>query len=95
MSSLCRAQLHLPHQVFGHLLFDLNLVFQSRLAESAVDEDLEGFPEAEVVFVETYGFLGLFLSLDLHGGWQVKSKEWLFFSFYRPRKIRTTVSYAR
>ena len=68
MYSLGGAQLHLSHQVFGHLLFDLNLVFQSRLTESPVDEELKRFPEAEVVFVETDGFLGLFLSLDLHGG---------------------------
>lgn len=67
--SLSSAELHLSHQVFGHLLFDLNLVFQSRLTKSPINEDLKGFPEAKVVFVETYGFLGLFLSLDLHGGW--------------------------
>lgn len=63
------AQLNLPHQVLRQLLFDLNLVLQSRLTKSPVDENLKRFPKAKVVFVEAYVFLGLFLSLDLHGGW--------------------------
>lgn len=66
---LCGAQLNLPHQVFWHLLFDLNFVFQRRLTKSPINEDLKRFPKAEVVFVETYSFLGLFLSLDFHGDW--------------------------
>lgn len=77
--SLCRAQLNLPHQVFGHLLFNLDLVLQSRLTKRPINEDLKGFPEAEVVFVETYGFLGLFLSLDLHVGCSV---WWVFIFFF-------------
>lgn len=38
------------------------------MTESSIDEDLEGFPEAEVVFVETDRLLGLFLPFNLHGG---------------------------
>lgn len=79
MDSPCGAQLHLSHQVFGHLLLDLDLVFQGSLTESPVDEDLKRLPEAEVVFVETYCLLGLFLSLQPHGGYEVKSEERLVF----------------
>lgn len=74
--SLRGAQLHFPHQVLRQLLFDLNLVLQRRLTKSPVDENLKRFPEAEVVFVEGQRFLSLFLSLDLHGGWDVKSDDW-------------------
>lgn len=76
MYSLGGAQLHLTHQVLGHLFFDLNLVLQRRLAESPIDENLERLPEVEVIFVEARVFLGLFLSLDLHGGGRgVESKH--------------------
>lgn len=71
--TVCGAQLNFPHQILGHLLFDLNLVFQRSLTKSPINENLKRFPEAEVVFVETDCFLCLFLSLDLHGIWWIKS----------------------
>lgn len=58
--------MNIPHEILGHLLLDLNLVFQSRLTKSAIHKDLERLPEVEVVFVEADVLLRLFLSLDLH-----------------------------
>lgn len=60
------AQLRLPHEIAGQLLAQLNAAPQCRLTESAVQQNLVGLTDSEVIAEEAEMLLGVFLPRDLH-----------------------------
>lgn len=60
------AQLGLSHKVAGQLVPQLDATPQRRLAESAIQKDLVGLADSEIVAEKAEMLLGVFLPGDLH-----------------------------